>query len=61
MSSRENSPDEQPDDDRGTSTVPEEQGDGPVDFGIEVLDAALDRQVSCRHGFDPQYCPFGCV
>jgi hypothetical protein len=53
-------PDEQPGEDGAASTEPEQRADEPVDFGIEVVDVALDRQVNCRHGFEPQYCPFGC-
>lgn len=44
---------------RPPSEAPDDESvDYPVDFGIPI---ALDREVSCPHGFDPPYCPFGCA
>jgi hypothetical protein len=48
----------EPGDGNPNPTPPETSDDDPVDFGIPI---ALDREVSCSHGFDPPYCPFGCA
>jgi len=55
-------PDENPDEPPGAVPDDDADPDGEgVPFGFDVLPAALDRQVSCPHGFDLQYCPFGCA
>ena len=70
MSPADNAPERDP---RDSNEGPEPGGDDPDDepdgdpdddgvpFGLEVPGAALDRQVSCPHGFDPRFCPFGCA
>jgi hypothetical protein len=57
-------PGESPEPDENPDAAPDDDADPDgegVPFGFDVLPAALDRQVSCPHGFDLQYCPFGCA
>ena len=62
VSSTESAADEQPDDrDATTSASSDEPDDEAQEFGVEVLSVFPPTTTTCRHSFDPQYCPFGCT
>ncbi len=61
MSPDDDAPEREPLDPDETSDPDDDPDDDGVPYGLDVLGAALDRQVSCPHGFDPQFCPFECA
>ena len=61
MSPDDDAPEHEPLDPDEPSEPDEDVDDDGVPYGLDVFGAALDRQVSCAHGFDPRFCPFGCA